>query len=256
MDSTFSLLSALKSQQRQMDIVANNMANIDTPGFKRDQVMFREYYDQIIGQDLESEEEKFVHNEFISPFNRGSSSYVMTDHVSPLMHKGDFQATNSPYDLAIQTDGFFVVETVQGPRYTRNGRFLQNGQGYLITTSGDKILGKKGPIKIQGDDFTVDSDGRILVDKKEVDRFKIVTFDQPARLTKLGNSYWAPSGAAQKPINFDNYVIQQGIIEGSNVDSIQELVKMITVNRLYQAAQKAMRSKGELDDKAISIAKI
>jgi flagellar basal-body rod protein FlgG len=256
MDSTYSLLSALKGQQRQMDAVANNLANVNTPGFKQDQVMFKEYYNRMVGQDLESEEEQFTHGDFSSPYSRGTSSYVFADHVSPLMHKGDFRATNNPYDLAIQTDGFFVVDTVQGPRYTRNGQFIRDGQGFLITTNGDQVLGKKGPIKIDGEDFSVGSDGRILVDKEEVDQFRIVVFEQPSMLTKLGNSYWAPGSNRQKPIEFDNMVIQQGTIEGSNVDSIQELVKMITVNRSYEAAQKAMRAKDELSEKSITIARV
>ena len=256
MDSTYSLLSALKGRQMQMDTIANNLANVNTPGFKQDQVMFREYYNQIIGQDLESEEEKFAHGEFTSPFHRGSSSYVLMDHVSPLMHKGDFTATDNPYDLAIQTEGFFVVDTAQGPRYTRNGRFLRDREGYLVTTTGDRVLGKKGPIPISGKQFKVGGDGRIHVDNNVVDQFRIVTFRQPERLSKMGNSYWAPGSKAQEPIDFDNFAIQQGTIEGSNVDSIQELVKMIAVNRSYEAAQRAMRSKDDLDDKTISIARI
>lgn len=256
MDSTYSLLSALKGQQRQMETISNNLANINTPGFKKDQALFREYYNLAIGQDLESEEEKFAHGEFISPYNRGSSSYAMLDSVSPQLHRGDLRVTDNPYDLAIQTDGYFVVDTVQGLRYTRNGQFLRDGQGYLITTNGDRILGQKGPIKIEGQHFTVGSQGRILVDRKEIDQLRVVTFERPAGLTRMGNSYWAPGGTDQKPIASNNHVIQQGTIEMSNVDSIQELVKMITVNRSYQAAQRAIRSKDDLDSKSISVAKL
>jgi flagellar basal-body rod protein FlgF len=256
MSSTFSLLSALKGQQRQMEAISNNLANINTPGYKQDQVMFKEFFNQMIGQDLESEEEIISKGEFSSPYSRGKSSFVMVDHVSPLMHKGDYRTTNNPYDLAIQTDGFFVVETAQGLRYTRNGQFLRNGQGYLTTTNGDQVLGRKGSIKITGQDFSVERDGRISVDNAEINQFRIVTFEKPSMLTKLGNSYWAPGSAAQKPNDFDNYIIQQGTIEGSNVDSVQELVKMIAINRFYEAAQKAMSGKGGMDEQAISIAKI
>ena len=256
METIYTLLSALKGQQRQMDTVSNNLANVNTPGYKQDQVMFKEYYNKMIGQDLESEEEKFAHEDFTSPYNRGNSSFVFTDHVSPLMHKGDFRATDNPYDLAIQTEGFFVVETPMGHRYTRNGHFLRDSEGYLITSAGDKVLGEKGLIKITGKEFSVGSDGKIIVDAKETDTFQIMAFKEPHRMNKLGNSYWAPGSKGQKPIKFDNVVIQQGAIEGSNVDSIQEMVRMITVNRSYEAAQKAIRSTDDLDEKSISIARI
>ncbi|MBU3917028.1 flagellar basal-body rod protein FlgF [bacterium] len=256
MEPIYSLLSAMKGQQRQMDSVSNNLANVNTAGFKKDQVLFREYYNEFVGQDLESEEEQFAHGEFISPYSRGSTSFVMPDHVSPSMSQGSFKSTDNPYDLAIKSEGFFTVETPFGLRYTRNGEFLRNQEGYLITTSGDKVMGKNGPIKITGKQFSVGSEGSIIIDGNEVDSLNIVGFKEPNRLTKMGNSYWVPSSTEQKPTVLDNAVIHQGVIEGSNVDSVQEMVKMITVNRSYEASQKVMTSLDDLDDKSISIARI
>ncbi len=256
MESIYSLLSAMKGQQRQLDTVSNNLANVNTSGFKKDQVLFREYYNEFVGQDLESEEESFAHGEFISPYSRGGTSFVMPDHVSPSMENGIFKNTNNPFDLAIRSEGFFVVQTPFGMRYTRNGQFLQDSEGFLINNSGDKVLGKKGPIKINGKDFSVGEDGAILVNGKELDTLQVVDFKQPTRLTKMGNSYWVPSSTEQKPINLEDAVIHQGMVEGSNVDSVQELVKMITVNRSYEASQKVMRSIDDLDEKSISIAKL
>ncbi|MCP4755375.1 MAG: flagellar basal-body rod protein FlgF [Proteobacteria bacterium] len=256
MESIYTLLSAMKGQQRQMDAVSNNLANVNTTGYKSDQVLFREFYNDFIGQDLESEEEKFAHEEFLSPMTRGGTSFVMPDHVSPSMANGLFKNTKSPYDLAIKTEGFFVVETPHGTRYTRNGQFLRDPKGFLITNSGDRLQGEKGAIQIVGNDFSVGRDGMVLVDKKEVDTLKIVSFPEKSRLTKLGNSYWAPTSASQKPKKMDYVDIQQGVLEGSNVDAVQEMVKMIEVNRSYEASQKTMRSLDEMDDKAISIARI
>ncbi|MDH5561032.1 MAG: flagellar basal-body rod protein FlgF [Deltaproteobacteria bacterium] len=256
MESFFTLVSALKGQQRQMDAVSNNLANINTPAFKADQVLFKEYYNEFMGQDLESEEEKFAHQEFISPFDRGGASYVMPDHVSPSMARGTFKQTGNPYDLAIQSDGFFVVNSPMGPRYTRNGQFLRNAQGFLVTNTGDQVMGTKGPIKITGKEFSVGKDGSVMVDNKEVDTLQIVNFQEPDRLTKMGKSYWIPGSDRQKPIEMKEMNIEQGVIEGSNVDSVQELVKMINVNRSYEASQKILRSLDDLDEKAISIARI
>jgi flagellar basal-body rod protein FlgF len=256
MDSIYSLLSAMKGQQRQMEAVSNNLANVNTAAYKSDQVLFREYYNESMGQDLESEEELFAHEEFLSPFSKGGTSFVKADHVSPAMKQGSFKQTDNTLDLAIKSEGFFTVDTPYGSRYTRNGQFLRDSEGFLITNSGHKVLGKNGPIKLTGDDISFGQDGAVIVDNKEVDFLKIVNFENPSRLTKLGNSYWVPSSDKQTAINIDRPVILQGVIEGSNVDSVQEMVKMIAVNRTYEASQKAMRSMDELDDKSISIARI
>ncbi len=256
MDSIYSLLSAMKGQQRQMDSVSNNLANVNTTGFKSDEVLFREYYNEYMGQDLESEEEMFAHEEFISPFGRGGTSFVMPDHVSPSMVQGSFKYTQNPLDLAIQSEGFFIVDTPAGIRYTRNGQFLKDGEGFLITNSGHRVLGKKGPLKIEGKEFAVGRDGSVIVDGKEIDFIKIVNFQEPDRLTKMGNSYWVPGSDRQKPIDIDRPVVHQGVLEGSNVEAVQEMVKMIAVNRTYEASQKAMKSLDEMDEKSISIARV
>ncbi len=256
MESIYTLLSAMKGQQRQMDAVSNNLANVNTPGYKGDKVLFREYYNELMGQDLESEEEKFAHNEFLSPFSRGGTSFVMPDHVSPSMKNGTYKNTTNPFDIAIKSDGFFVVETPYGERYTRNGQFLLDSNKFLITNSGDKVMGKKGPIQISSKDFSVGTDGAIFVNGKEVDTLNIVGFSEKTRLTKMGNSYWAPSHSSQKPTKIDPVSIHQGYLEGSNVDTVDEMVKMISVNRSYEASQKMMRSLDELDEKSISIARV
>jgi flagellar basal-body rod protein FlgG len=246
----------MKGQQRQLDSVSNNLANVNTTGFKSDEMLFREYYNEYLGQDLESEEELFAHEEFISPFSRGGTSFVMPDHVSPSMKQGIFKHTNNPMDIAIQSDGFFVVDTPQGIRYTRNGQFLKDNEGFLITNSGHRVLGKNGPLKVEGKEFSVGQDGVAIIDGKETDYFRIVNFEQPARLTKLGNSYWVPASDKQNPIEIDRPIVVQGVLEGSNVEAVQEMVKMIAVNRSYEASQKALRSLDDLDEKSITIAKV
>jgi flagellar basal-body rod protein FlgF len=256
MESIYTLLSAMKGQQRQMDAVANNLANVNTTGYKGDKVLFREYYNEIAGQDLESEEEKFAHDEFISPLSRGGTSFVMPDHVSPSMANGSFKATEKPFDLAIRSEGFFVVETPYGTRYTRNGQFMRDPKGFLTTNSGDKVQGLKGDIRVNGKDFAVGEDGNITIDGRVVDKLKIMGFPEEDRLTKMGNSYWAPSSSEQKPTIPEFINIEQRTLESSNVDTVQEMVSMISLNRSYEASQKLMRSLDDLDEQIISIAKI
>lgn len=256
MDSIYTLLSAMKGQQRQMDAVSNNLANVNTAGYKGDQVLFREFYSQFAGQDLESDEEKFAHNEFISPMSRGATSFVMPDHVSPSMERGTYKQTGNSFDVAIKSDGYYVVETPYGTRYTRNGKFMLDQEGYLITAAGDRVQGRKGDIPVKGNVFTVGDDGSVLVDGVDIDNIVVVTFEEETRLTKMGNSYWAPSSEKQKPKELETADLRQGVLEGSNVDSVQEMVKMIAVNRSYESAQKLMRNMDEIDEQVISIARV
>ncbi len=256
MDSIFTLLSGLKGQQRQMDATANNIANANTPGYKKDTVLFREIYSEFATQDLESEQESFAHDEFINPLSRGGSSFVMPDHVSPQMSSGRMIPTNSPKDLALQGEGFFVVETPYGTRYTRSGQFMEDAQGYLITPEGDRVQGEKGPILVKNREFSVGQEGTIMIDRQRVDKLKIMKFEQPDRLTKLGKGYWVPGSDRQVPIAMKNPQVHQGVYERSNVEIVEEMVDMIAINRSYEASQKAMKAYDDLDSQAISLARI
>jgi flagellar basal-body rod protein FlgG len=256
MDTTYTLLSALKGRQRQMDSVANNLANINTPGYKEDEVLFREYYNEFMGQDLESEQERFAHHEFITPATRGASSFVMPDKVAQKMGLGRLKVTNNPLDLAIVTDGYFEIITDKGLRYTRNGQFIRDSQGFLVTSIGDKVLGQKGPIKFSGEKFSVGVDGSIMVDDKIIDVLKIMNVEDPENLQRMGNSYLVPSSTKQKMFRMEEFAVNQGTIESSNVDTVKEMVKMISVNRSYDASARALKTVDELDSQAITIARV
>lgn len=256
MSGIYSLLSAAKGQQRRMEATSNNLANVNTPGFKGDRAIFREYLADVTGQDLESEEELFSHNEFISPFSKGGNSMVLTDEIVPNLASGSYKATNNSFDLALKSDGFFSVKTPQGIRYTRNGQFTKDNKGFLVTQDGGQVLGKKGPIKITGSKFTVGVDGSVNINGKQIDTLKVVNFNNPHTLSKMGNSYWVPSHASQKATELSSFSVQQGMLEGSNVNTVSEMVNMIAVNRGYEATHKAIRTIDELDDKSISMARV
>jgi len=256
MDSIYTLLSGLKGQQRRMDTTSNNIANANTPGYKKDDVLFREVYTKMSMQDLESEQEAFAHDEFISPMGRGASSLVMPDHVSPQMTLGRMVPTNRDKDLAIQNEGFFTVEGPYGTRYTRNGQFMEDNDGYLITIDGDRVQGEKGPILIKNREFSVGQDGTVIVNRQQVDKLKIVKFEQPTRLTKLGKGYWVPGSDKQVPIDFKDARLQQGVYESSNVEIVKEMVDMITINRAFEASQRAIKAYDELDERSITLARV
>lgn len=256
MSGIYTLLSAAKGQQRNLEATSNNLANVNTPGYRADRPIFKEFLDKVQGQDLESEEELFVHNEFISPFSQGGNSYVVTDEVVNDVSQGLMKHTGNKLDIALSGKGYFVVSTPYGDRYTRNGKLHIDADKRLVTPTGDPVLGKKGPVTINGNDVSFGVDGVITVDGKTVDQLQVVSFAEESKLAKLGNSYFAPSYREQRPMVLEDYSVRQGVIESSNVDTVKEMVNMIGLNRSFESSQKAIRTIDELDDKSISMSRI
>ncbi len=255
--SIYTLLSGMKSQEGKMDDISNNLANVTTPGYKKDQRLFREYYTKFAGQDLQSEEDRFANESFLSPEDKGIASFVAPDSSYIDRKQGNIQFTGQKFDMALTQPGFFSIETPLGERYTRNGTFMKNEQDYLVTSTGDKVLGEKGAIRVLGENLRVSEIGEVFVDNVQVDKLKIVDFPAEAPLTKLGNSYYALAHSSKfKPHLRKDISVQQGSIERSNVDTVNEMVNMITANRSYEAAQRAMQSVDSLDQESITIARI
>ena len=199
MSAIFSLLSAAKANQRSLEATSNNIANVNTTGFKADRPVFKEHLDKAVGVDLESEEENFADNQFLTPFHLGSSTYVQTDDVLSNMEKGGYALTENDTDLALANDGFFTVETPYGKRYTRNGHFGLDRDGFLVTREGHYVLGNNGPMQVNDGKLNVTEDGLVQVDRTFVDKLLIVDFDEPSKLTKTGNSYFAVADELQTP---------------------------------------------------------
>ncbi|MDJ0948489.1 MAG: flagellar basal-body rod protein FlgF [Alphaproteobacteria bacterium] len=198
-----------------MDMVADNIANADTPAYKREQLRFREYFDKLGTDDT------------LSGLDR------LRDLVD-----GPMQQTGNPLDLAIKGDGFFSVETPNGVMYTRNGRFTIDEDGNLATSNGLKVLGDDGgPLVFAPTDkeITIDSAGKVLADGGEVGTLDLVRFRDPSSLERAGGGLYLPRGADPEPA--DEAVVLQGVIEGSNVQPIKEITRMISVMRGYQSAQ-------------------
>jgi flagellar basal-body rod protein FlgF len=183
--------------------------------------------------------------------------------------------TENDFDLALEGKGFLSVQTGNGERYTRNGSFLLDSDGYLVTKNGDKVLGENGPVRLKLNNFVVDQDGAIwqnarfaenphrLVSMQEnewdqmekVDRLKVVTVERPRYLQKEGNSNWKTteeSGDAVVMEGGGRPRVRQGFIEASNVNSVTEMVDMIEVNRAYEANQKTIQTEDSLLGKLLN----
>jgi flagellar basal-body rod protein FlgF len=220
----------------KQEIYANNMANINSTGFKRDDV-FMQVLDDATKNSIATNE---------------SWETPMVDGTYTDYEQGDVERTDGKQDLAIEGSGFFTVETPAGIRYSRSGDFSISPQGILTDKEGNSVLSDSGPIPIGGQDFVVGTDGSISVGGTSLGKLKIVDFDKPYNLKKVDGGYFLPADktATEKPAT--DYQIRQGYLEKSNVNVIQVMVDMLASFRSYEAGQKAIQSQDETLEKAVT----
>ena len=231
---------------RQLDIIANNLANLNTTGFKADESLFEEYLMPV------ARENRF------RPADR-TVDFVNDRGTWRDMRAGAIQHTGNPLDVAINGDGYIAVQTAAGQRYTRNGSLQINGQGQLVTTDGSLVLGDSGPIVFQTTDHNVaiTPDGRVTVVEAGATntesvrgQIRIVSFAAPQLLQKEGNNnYSAPPGVAPAPTTTSTLI--QGSIEKSNVNNVVEVSRLIEISRAYAQIGQMLQNESDLHKNAI-----
>jgi flagellar basal-body rod protein FlgF len=238
-------LSRQMALQRELDVVANNIANLNTTGFKADGNVFREYLMPVARSDR-----------FVGADRR--MSFVLDRATWHNFGQGPVQQTGNPLDLAIHGAAFLVVQTPQGERYTKNGALQINARGELVTGDGYRVLGENGPIAFQqGDrDIAISREGTITVKEgtsiaeSQRGKLRLVGFAQPERLEKAGtNLFTAPAGLAPQPVPTAGVI--QGAIEKSNVNAVAEMTRMIEVTKTYTAVAGILQSEHDLRRTAI-----
>ncbi len=169
------------------------------------------------------------------------------------VRSGPLRETGNMTDLAIQGDGYFTVQTVQGDLYTRDGHFRIGPAGRLVTASGDPVLGGGGPIEIEGGTFSVSADGSVTANGSLVGRLQIVSFADASRLQPRGSSLLAArKDQTATPLPPEQVQVTQGQLEGSNVDPIGTLVEMIAAQRAFEIESRVMQANDENLDKAVN----
>lgn len=239
-------LSSQIALRRELDVVANNVANLNTNGYKRDGAVFHEFMSTAAREkrfDGADQNMRFVHDRA-----------TWRDYSG-----GAIQKTGAPLDVAIDGDAFLVVQTPRGERYTRNGALQINAQGQLVTADGAVVQGDNGPIVFQPLDrnVSISSDGRITVveganTKVESQRGKlrVVRFDQNQRLQKDGSAtFLAPAGVTAQAA--PKARILQGAIEKSNVNGVLEMTRLIEITRAYSQVANMLQQFGDLRRSAI-----
>lgn len=229
-----SAVTGAVSRFQALDVVSNNLANSNTVGFKRDVVSFEAAL-QRVGVDPDS------------TLNQIRLRETVTDQSS-----GAIKATGNSLDLAIDGPGFFQVETANGTFYTRQGTLSRDGQNRLVTSAGDPVLGEGGPITVTGDDIRIDADGTIMADGVSAGKIALFAFEAGTPLEKRGLGLFSPP-AGIDPQRIDNPRMIQGSLEMSNVNVLQEMVRMVECQREFETFQKMIKTYNTLAGKADEI---
>lgn len=235
----YAALTGATASMQRLDTIANNLANVNTAGFKRDRISF----------------ESLLQNTTAPPANRIADDPVFAGEI----HATDFalgpqRQTGNPLDLALETDGFFVVNTPEGQAYTRQGNFRRGDSGQLVTADGYAVLGNGAPITIPPTAVKIDIDGRggVYADGAQVGTIDLVDFPKPYALQKQGNGLIKPADQNSPPQAATGARVAQGYLEESNVSSITEMVQMIETNRHYEACAKIIRNFDDITGKAVN----
>ncbi len=218
--SIYSTAQNMQVKMKDMEIVANNLANINSTGFKRE-LPFAE----ILTREENSELKQ------------------MTD-----FREGVAISTGNQYDFSLSGDGFFVVETEEGNELTRNGKFMLSDDGYLVNEKGNKVLGQKGPIDLSeilfdpSKSLRVASNGEIQVGDKILDKFLVGKIESQENLLRNADQSFIYENGDFGQADETEYAISQGYIEESNVNPIQEMQAMIELNRSFESSQRLIQN--------------
>lgn len=219
--SVYTLIDGSLIHELSFDTISNNLANMNTDGFKGDVIAFDEAL---------------------------TLKYVSQVDLNP----GPVRYTGNPLDISIDTKGFFKVQTQKGVRYTRNGAFTLDVQGTLVTQNGDPVLGDGGPLKVEGKEVVIGANGEVIVDNASIGKISVVDFRKPQLVRKEGSSYFGYEGQEGDIFTPETFRVQQGFIEGSNVSPTEEMIRMIHAHRAFESAQKALQGVDEMTSRMVN----
>jgi len=227
-----SAVMGLFRQQNRYELISNNLSNVQTPGFKKDAPVF--------------------HQVFSEALNPSLTALSFDSEISQtLFSQGEIQRSGNPLDLAIEGEGFFKIKTPEGIRYTRNGNFRLTQEGVLVQSNGFPVLGKNGEITLKGSKVAVEKDGTIKVDGDNQNQLALVTFADLKGLLKQGKSLFKLETEQEEKASEGGQILQ-GAQEGSNVNSMEEMVQLIDALRSFEACHKIVQVQDEMNARAVN----
>lgn len=250
-EAMFTALFGALSNEHRLNSIANNLANVNTTGYKRDLLAFRDTFamyahDQIMEPMVNLRSEKL----FPEPQHMARTR-IATAHTD--FQQAALKVTGAPLDVAISGDnGFFKIMTPQGELYSRNGHFRLTSEGTLITEQGFTVMGDGGEITIPAGikNINIAEDGRLFGDNELIGQISLVSVDNLANLQKAGHNMYMPKeGAEVAEVDTEAFMVQ-GFLESANVDAVYEMVNMIEAQRQFEAYTKVMQTSEALDKEA------
>jgi flagellar basal-body rod protein FlgF len=233
----YAAFTGLVARLDALDVIANNLANLNTTGFRGE----REFYSAVTAN---------LTGVALSPLNRAINDFGVLGGARLDLTQGSLQSTGNNFDLAISGSAFFAVQTPRGVRYTRNGSFRVNPAGQVVTQAGEAVLGPAGPVVLPPGDATVAEDGTIAVGGAVAGQIRLVDFAPGTDLQSEGNSnFIAPQGSEQAATNSK---IQQGMLESANLNPVQQTVTMMALQRHAELLERTLSVfQNDLDKTAI-----
>ncbi len=256
-------VSGAIAQQKNIDTIANNVANANTPGFKKDQVVFKEYLTALEKgiEDIDLPRKEWKPDDFYRSYG-AEHAYVNVDGSYTRFEQGRLTPTNNPLDIALMGQGMFEILTDNGVRYTRKGTFTISNDGFLVTENGHHVLSKlnvedisnrspasEGPlpnpqdrkIQLNGQRAEINQKGEVFVAGNKVSDLSITEFKNPSLLKKEGNSAFINPDITNIDTN-SKTTVHQGFIEESNVNAITEMSELIKASRHFESIQQAIKA--------------
>lgn len=260
----YSALSGAMAQSTKLDTIANNLANVNTPSFKRDQQLFQEYLTanekppEVIQVPRDVASIESFYN-----MQGGDKSYVDTRGTYTDFSQGSLKTTGNALDVAIDGKGFFEVATPAGVRLTRAGNFTMDGNGQLVTKEGYPVLRAAEPgadpasrvISIQQNtSLSIGDNGDLMQGAEVIGRLSVIDVKNVDSLQKMGSSlYGFKPNMAPEITNVANPSLKQGFLETSNVNIVQEMTDMIQTQRVFESTQKAISAYDQMADKMVNV---
>lgn len=234
----YDVVTGAIGQEKKLAVIANNLANAQTAGFKAMKLIF---------EALESD--AVVPNESLP-----TTFVAVFDSFTDFAHAASVETGNRT-DVAIQGDGFFAVNTPEGIRYTRNGQFTLDSEKRLVTSDGFPVMGEGGGLNLDGSEIMIESDGSVFVDRVVAGKLKIVDFKDKRSLQPVGRGFFVNTDPANGETAPERYVVRQGAYEASNVEVVKEMVEMMAALRAYESYSKVIQSVNDMYGKLIDVAR-
>jgi flagellar basal-body rod protein FlgF len=265
-------LSGAIAQQRNVETIANNVANANTPGFKKEQVVFKEYLAAVEKGDAQIDlpQKEWKPEDFYRSYN-AEDAFVKVDGAYTLHEQGQLSPTGNAFDNAINGPGFFEVLTPNGVRYTRKGNFTINNEGKLVTDQGYLLLSKSAPqnagadgkievtappesrvINVGNNKFTISLDGEVFSGSNKVADMALVEFNDVHALKKEGNSLFINPDQKNVKSGELKTSVHQGFVEQSNVNAVSEMSSLINANRNFESIQRVIKTYDTMSGKAVN----